>query len=451
MFTIWDNFFSQKSICLDINPLKEVTFVLYRVNLLMNLKTQLLTILVFVLSFGTQELCAQESNLNSDELFQAARKEAFDNKNYPAAVNLAKTALAKSPDYTDISVFLGRLYTWMDKIDSARIVFKELEIKEAKDPDFYFAYGSLEYWEDNYPEALRIVNKGLTHDPKSMDLLLLKSKIANGTKDFKTAKATLDEILEIDPKNADARTLEIAIKEQIGINEVGVTYNWMYFDKQFEDNWHIVGLSYKRGTAIGSFIFRANLANKFGSNGTQFEMEAYPRLSKTFYMYLGTGYSNSTGLFPKFRTAASLYANLPASFEAEVGFRQLKFTDNVWMYTASIGKYYKNLWFNVRTYLTPSDNNISQSYAGTVRYYTKGSDDYLGFIVGTGISPDQNRENLLFDNMYKLKTFKTGLDYNFSVKSKNIFNISGTYYNVEYKPKTRDNQLDFTVGYRRRF
>src|SRR5690606_13076020 len=97
MFTICDNFFILKSICLDINPFKEITFVLYRVNLLMNLKTQLLTILVFFLSFGMQELYAQESNLNADELFQAARKEAFDNKNYPAAVNLAKTALAKSP------------------------------------------------------------------------------------------------------------------------------------------------------------------------------------------------------------------------------------------------------------------------------------------------------------------------------------------------------------------
>ncbi|OYD45405.1 hypothetical protein CHU00_12230 [Sphingobacterium cellulitidis] len=417
----------------------------------MNLRTQLLIILVFFLGFGSLNVQAQDSNLNSDELFQRARIEAFDNKDYPKAVNLAKVALAKSPDYTDISIFLGRLYTWMDKIDSARIVFNQLDVKDVKDPDFYFAYGSLEYWEDNYPQALTIVNKGLLKDPKSMDLLLLKSKIANASKDYKSAKTTLDEILEIDPKNADARTLQIAIKEQVASNEVGINYNWMYFDKQFDDNWHILGLSYKRGTPIGSFIFRANLANKFGSNGTQFELEAYPRLSKMFYMYLGTGFSNSEGLFPKFRTAASLYANLPASFEAEVGFRQLKFTDNVWMYTASIGKYYKNFWFNARTYLTPGENNISQSYAGTVRYYTKGSDDYLGFIVGTGISPDQNRENLLFDNEYKLKTFKSGVDYNFSLKSKNIFNISATYYNVEYKPKTRDNQVDVSLGYRRRF
>lgn len=168
-------------------------------------------------------------------------------------------------------------------------------------------------------------------------------------------------------------------------------------------------------------------------------------------MYLGAGYSSNDGIFPKFRSGASLYANLPASFEAEIGYRQLRFTENIWMYTASVGKYYKNFWFNARTYLTPGDQNISQSYAATIRYYTKGSDDYLGFIIGSGFSPEENRENLWDDATYQLKTFKTGLDYNFSVKSKNIFSITGTYYNVEYRPQVRDNQLDISIGYRRRF
>lgn len=417
----------------------------------MKLKSTLLFGLTFLFTLHSLVLFSQESTLTSDELFQNARKEAFENKNYPVAVDLVKSALKKSPDYTDLSVFLGRLYTWMDKPDSARIVFKQLELKDVRDADFYLAYGSMEYWEDNNTEAARIVNKGLTVDQNSLDLLILKAKVQNVNKDFNGSKATLDRILEIDPQHTEARKLLIGIRDQVSMNEIGINYNWLYFDKQFEDNWHIAGLSYKRGTSIGSFIFRTNFANKFGRNGTQFELEAYPRLSRIFYMYLGAGYSNSDGIFPKFRSGASLYANLPASFEAELGFRQLKFSENVWMYTASVGKYYKNFWFNARTYLTPGENNISHSYTGTVRYYTKGSDDYLGFILGTGISPEENRENLFEGTPYKMKTFKTGLDYNFTIKSKNIFSITGTYYNVEYKPEIKDNQFDLSIGYRRRF
>jgi hypothetical protein len=50
-----------------------------------------------------------QENLTSDELFAKARKAAFDEKDYPTAIKIAQQALEKSPDYTDISIFLGRV------------------------------------------------------------------------------------------------------------------------------------------------------------------------------------------------------------------------------------------------------------------------------------------------------------------------------------------------------
>ncbi|MEI5983487.1 YaiO family outer membrane beta-barrel protein [Sphingobacterium sp. PU5-4] len=402
-----------------------------------------------ILCLGISSAHSQE--LNSDQLFQKARIEAFENKNYPGAINIAKQALTRSPDYTDIQVFLGRLYTWSDQPDSARMVFQMIALTPPQDPDFYLAYGSLEYWEGQHPKALQIVNRGLSISPKTEDLLLLKAKILQSAKQYDDALNSLQSLLEVNPKNGEARDMLARLKNQETGHEIGINYNFMYFNTQFEDNWHVLGASYKRATPIGSFILRTNYANKFADNGVQFELEAYPRLSNLFYMYLGAGYSDDVGIFPKFRSGASLYANLPKSFEAEIGYRQLKFTQDIWMYTASIGKYYKNFWFNIRTYLTPDEDNISQSYAGTVRYYTRGADDYLGFIVGTGISPEENRENLFTDNPYKLKSFKAGMDYNFTVRSKNLFSITGTYYKVEYRPQTKDDQFDISLGYRRRF
>ncbi|MGV7608803.1 YaiO family outer membrane beta-barrel protein, partial [Mycobacterium kansasii] len=61
-----------------------------------------------------------------------------------------------------------------------------------------------------------------------------------------------------------------------------------------------------------------------------------------FYLYVGGGYSGDVSLFPKYRTGVSLNANLPHSFEAELGYRQLYFSNSIWMYTAAVGKYYKN-------------------------------------------------------------------------------------------------------------
>lgn len=393
---------------------------------------------------------SQES-LSSDELFANARNAAFEKKDYNTAINLAKQALEKSPNYTDISVFLGRLYTWTDKVDAARQVFDELEQKNTQDEDFFLAYASLEYWNNNYEKAINITDKGLNYHPKSEALLLLKAKVYNSNNNFVEAERTISAILEINPKNTEARALSIRIKELTSKNAVGITYNYSHFDKQFADDWHIVGLSYKRVTPIGSVILKGNYANKFREDGTQLELETYPRISKTFYLYVGAGYSGDVGIFPKYRTGVSLFANLPKSFEGEIGYRQLHFTNNIWMYTASVGKYYKNFWFNLRTYITPDSKNISHSYTATTRYYTKGANDYLAFLIGTGISPEESINNLLGTETYKLKTFKVGGEYNFSVKKTNLFSFSATYFNQEYSPNQKGNQIDITLGYTKTF
>ncbi|MDQ0476902.1 YaiO family outer membrane beta-barrel protein [Chryseobacterium sp. MDT2-18] len=392
-----------------------------------------------------------QQNLSADELFSEARNAAFEQKDYTTAIKLTKEALEKAPDYTDISVFLGRLYTWTNDLSSARAVFDGLEKKEVRDEDFFIAYASLEYWNYQNDKAIEILNKGLEYHPQSEALLLLKGKVDFNNSNYADAEKAVNTLLRINPKNTEARALSIKINDFTSKNAIGIAYNFSHFDKQFDDDWHIVGLSYKRVTPIGSVILKGNYANKFASSGTQIELEAYPKLSKMFYLYVGAGYSNDVGIFPKFRSGVSLNANLPKSYEAEVGYRQLYFSNNIWMYTASVGKYYKNFWFNLRTYITPDNDNISQSYTGTVRYYTTGATDYFAFQIGTGISPESYLSNLLENEIYKLKTFKIGGEYNFAVQKTNLFSISAMYYNTEYLPKTKGNQYDFSLGYTKKF
>jgi YaiO family outer membrane protein len=402
-----------------------------------------------ILLFPLTLYCQQ--NLSSDELFLKARNAAFEQKDYTTAIALAKQALEQSPNYTDISVFLGRIYTWKKDLVSARKIYADLEARNVQDEDFFVAYASLEYWNDQYKRAIEILDKGLGYNPESETLLLLKAKINYSNDNYLDAEKTVNTLLSINPKNTDARALSIKINDFISKNAIGVTYNFSHFDKQFSDNWHIIALSYKRITPIGSVILRGNYASKFGRSGTQLELEAYPKLSKILYLYVGAGYSKDVGIFPKYRTGVSLNANLPHSFEAEIGYRQLYFTNNIFLYTASVGKYYKDYWFNLRTYITPDSKNISQSYTATIRYYTKSANDYFAFQIGRGISPEDYLNNLLQNETFKLKTFKIGGEYDFSFKKTNLFSIYTMYYNQEYLPNTRGNQYDFTFGYTKKF
>lgn len=420
----------------------------------LSLKTSFLrSVCFFAIAILTSVNLFAQVAPSSDELFIQARKLAFDDKNYSTAIDLTKKALVISPDYADIRIFLGRLYSWTNKPDSARSEFQQVLEKNQGYEDAYLAYGSLEFWDDNSEKALSIINEGISYNEKSEGLLLLKTKILNDLHRYKEANSTLSYLLKLNPNLSEARALSGKMGDFGAKNKIGISYSYVSFDKQFDDPWHLSTIDYSRQTGIGPVTARLNFANRFNKNGTQFELDAYPRISDIFYAYISGSYSENSGVFPKYRTGFSLFANLPSAFEAEAGFRMLNFGEPTWIYTASLGKYYKNYWLNLRTFLTPFNNSISQAVALNVRYYLGGADDYLSFGIGTGLSPDNPRNNLLYNSgsTYKLKSNNLSLGYQTSIKTSNVIFFRGSLENQEYLQGTRGNQLELSVGYMKRF
>ena len=82
-----------------------------------------LFILLLLTALINSNFAFTQQQLSSDELFQQGCTAAFDKKDYALATELSKKALIISPDYSDIRIFLGRLYTWWDKTDSATRMF----------------------------------------------------------------------------------------------------------------------------------------------------------------------------------------------------------------------------------------------------------------------------------------------------------------------------------------
>jgi YaiO family outer membrane protein len=407
--------------------------------------------LFFLTIFAVPETTRAQKGLSSDELFQQARRSAFHDHDYPKAIFLCKTALEKSPDYADIRNFMGRIYTWEHHLDSARQALLFVLEKHPDNEEAAEALADLEFWNDHSEQALVYCDKGLVYHPASKSLLLKKARILSDLNRFKEASAITDTLLRWDPDNTDARVLALQVRSKAARNQLGVYYDYVYFDKEFANPWQLASMDYKRQTALGAVIGRINYANRFNSNGLQFEADAYPHISRLFYAYLNAGYSNDVGIFPKYRAGFSLYANLPLSFEAEGGIRYLYFSSNTWIYTFSAGKYYKNYWFNFRTYLTPDNSTISQSYTLTCRYYYGGPDDYLAMGIGTGISPDDGSNNVQLNDSYRLISNKLFVGYNHAIKRLHVIFATVTLINQEYLPYTHGNQLDIGIGYQKRF
>lgn len=234
-------------------------------------------------------------------------------------------------------------------------------------------------------------------------------------------------------------------------NEIRLLYNLTNNDEPINQHWHLGSLEYKYNTGFGPLIGRMNYGNRLGSSGFQFEADAYPKISKKIYNYISIGFSSAVPVFPKLRAGYSFYLNLPYGIETEAGIRYLKFDGDVFIYTGGISKYLGNWLINARTFLAPSSQQINQSYFFTVRKYS-GKDplNYSWLQAGYGISPDENRNIVLFSSTKLSSTrLSAGLQQNISKRFNTIVELGLSRNEIE--KSNFGYQYFGTVGIGRRF
>ncbi len=392
-----------------------------------------------------------QNKASSDDLFTEARKEAFDAKNYKKAIRLAQEALQLSPNYTDIQVFLGRLYTWTEKTDSARFIFKKVLAANPLHEDALQANFDLEYWNYRFPRALEIAEVAVGAYPNRENFTTDKAKALRAMGKAQEALNTIDAFLGSHSASTELQNLQVNLKNELSVYRLGLNYSFTYFDKRFTQPWQLAGLSLGKQYRWGSVNMGINYAHRFGSDATEFELESYPSLAKGLYAYVGGASSiSSYGLFAKYRVGLSLYKGLGRGFELEAGFRHLRFSDNTTVYVGGLGKYLGNSFLQLRTYLTPNSNGVSNSFTLSNRFYLSDNRfEYLGFSVGTGVSPDDKAQVNNLTN--QLQTFKVGAEYSRNVRQKTTLSVSINLINEEYLASTFGNQFGANFSIQHRF
>ena len=407
-------------------------------------------LLLFIQFFASVLVYAQDTT-SADGLFEYARRTAFDQKDHPNAIRLGRKALAIAPAYTDILIFVGRVYAWTDNMDSSRVYLSKALATDPKNLDGYMAYIDLDVWTNRNDSAIDIIDKGLVVFPASEQLLLLKAKVLIAMHKYSEASPITDSLLKINSNNAEARVLDLMVRDLSSKNKLLVTTGFVHFDKQFPDDWHFTSIEYTRNTPIGPLLARVNYGDRFKTSAFQFEVDVYPRLSKTFYLYLNSGYSDETIVFPKWRGAASLYANLPHTFEAELGIRYLYYSTDIFFYTATLGKYYRKFFFGINEYVTPTPGSYANTSGAFIRYYYGGSDDYINIAAARGVFVDARWYDL---NVYRNTGYPSYLGelmMQKTIRKLNIISIDVSMYQQEYFSGSIGNQYQASVGYARRF
>ena len=338
----------------------------------------------------------------SAQSYEEARNLAL-NGNRTKARQLCKAILAQGFN-SDVALLLGRTYAWDGKYDSTRIVLNEVLANNPESMEALDAFADVEYWSENYAKAIEYCDLALKKDPKNEDFLFKKAKILHSSEKYEEAVASLEELIRINHSNAEALKKLQEYRLDVMKNRIKLNYTIDQFDKSFNrDPWQVVALSYGRKTKLGSVIARVNMAKRFGDNGLQYEMDAYPKISENNYGYLNYGFSQSS-VFPDHRFGAELFHSFPKAFEGSLGMRTLFFgSSDVTIYTGSVGKYISNYWISLRSYVTPGTTGTSVSGQLQMRRYFSDPENYIGLRMGYGVSPDDNQNLVNSDSSSRLK------------------------------------------------
>ena len=341
---------------------------------------------------------------DTDTLFLKARTLSREGKREEAK-GLCRKALARSPEYHEIRIFLGRMHAWDNQYDAGRTELRYVLQKEPANLDAREALIDLESWADQPHQALKVCEEGLQATPGNDVLLYRKAKVLKNLNDFPAALIAAQSAVEVNKGNDRARILRDDLKELNQRNKVSLDHVYESFDSTF-DPWRTTSLTGSHRFDFGSVIGRVNRAQRFGDYGTQFEMDAYPKLMEGTYLYLNAGHS-SDSIFPKFRSGGEIYHNFPKGIEASLGFRYLKFSESsVTIYTGSIGKYLGDYLLTLRLNATPSSIGSSSSGSVSLRRYLESADSYVYLTLAEGVSPDQPNPSF---EVLKLRSRRGGL------------------------------------------
>lgn len=344
---------------------------------------------------------------NPDASFFTARDLAFAGKHVIARDTLQRI-LTKYPAYSDVRNLLAKTYSWDGNFDEARKHFNKITSIDRYNREAWLAAVNNEIYAKNQYIALGLTNKALNYLPDDADLKKLQEELIK-----ELDKAGNNKLEDPEDKSSESGSY---------LNQVGIYNSFDVFDVVYEPMIYS-GIEYIRVTDAGKIIPRINYANRFETHALQFEMDFYPELSKTFYGYLNYAYSASE-IFPNHRVGVELYANLPKGKEASLGIRYLDFLNQQNMlYTASFGLYKGNYYWSLRSYVTPNaSGSTGISGALTGRKYLSHADQYLGFLLAIGYTPELKQltanNTLLAETLLFIESQQLLLEYQFASKNR---------------------------------
>ncbi len=370
---------------------------------------------------------------HTESLLDSAKASAYTKK-YDQAKETLITLLSSSPHHYDAQLLLAQVYAWKKEYELSVPLLSEIIQHHAPSAEAYEMLARVKLWQEAYPSCLEVCQTGLHLFPDHIPLQFIKAQALANQYQVDTALDLLHQIMAKDSSLREVQGLIEQLQYQKLKNAVTVEYSYARFTNTFSP-WHTAAVSYRRNTQLGPVIGRVTHAFMFDQSGNQFEVDAYPKISKKSYGNLNIGTSDRH-IFPLFRGGAEYFRLFPRQIELSGGFRYLHFDQaQVMIYTAQLGHYFNQYWVSARGYTAVIDNVYEMTGALTLRRYFDNPDRYLTFYVNTGSTP---LHIVSLNEMRRLQASSFALDYQHSTFKRKLLLKAGAGYQKEFYEEIRE-------------
>ncbi len=382
--------------------------------------------------------CGKSQNFGT---YEEAYELVFSGK-HAMASNLLEQHLIENPNDLKSRLLLASAYSWEGKYAIARQEFNKVTSKDKDNKKAWVLAVKNELYAKADATALGIANKAISHlkDDNEMQSLkeLALQRIENrkySNEGWHNTEGDVTKKKDKKRKTPTVKNQDIAAQsleqnaDETPKNRLGINNSFTVFSDRY-DPMVYSRVQLRHETKVGNIIPRINYSNRLGQHGVQYDIDFYPRFLKRFYAYLNYGYSNAT-IYPKHKFGGDIYANLPGAIELSAGGRYIVTqTQDVKAITNSIGHYRGNYYFSLRSFITPRPDGLTR-FAGNllVRKYLKDAENFMGFTVGMGISPELQQivagDQLLAETLLYVESQRLSVEYQFTgKKSPNIYRVN---------------------------
>ena len=377
----------------------------------------------------------------SEVKFETAQEKAAAG-NYEASIALLQELSKDFPGNYDYQLYLARVYSWNRDYPEAILILESMMKEGDYNPELMQLMVSMQLWAGNHREVVSYSDKALQKEDNHF-YRIQKATAHMELKEEKQALQTLEAVLQEEPQHREALYLQTQILKR-KTQHLSLSYLNTSFSGPSAAPRHLGYLEYKRNLGSVPMLARLNKGHLHGQTGSLFEVDAYPKVSASSYLFLNAGAALDADIFPHFKAGAEYYMALKNRMGLSLGSRYLQFEEEeVLMFTGELSYHTQNdMKFSYRPYLSQSSEKWFLSHALALKLTDPLKESFWQLDLQYGSVPYAYYTSSDFSD---LSAFRMGLQHQFRLAGSFLVQPVAMYEYEEYLPSEFRNRFNLQL------